>query len=109
MVRRAISLLSVTALVLFLSPSAQATGQRAVRMAAADANAYRIARLVSDQPGQAANLDPDVAAKLLEFAQMAIPDTFRGPEGQAPVGAAVDVSESAPVADRLAGFLGRTP
>jgi len=25
--------------------------------------------------GQAANLDPDVAAKLLEFAQMAIPDT----------------------------------
>ena len=59
--------------------------------------------------GQAANLDPDVAAKLLEFAQMAIPDTFRGPEGQAPFGAAIDVSESAPAADRLAGFLGRTP
>jgi uncharacterized protein (TIGR03118 family) len=58
--KRAISLLSVTALVLLLSPSAQATGQRASRMAAAGANAYRVARLVSDQPGQAANLDPNL-------------------------------------------------
>jgi uncharacterized protein (TIGR03086 family) len=59
--------------------------------------------------GQGSDLDPDLAAKLLKFVQTAIPDTFRGADGQAPFGPVVAVPESAPVQDRLAGFLGRTP
>ena len=36
-------------------------------------------------------------------------DQFRGPEGQAPYGAKVDVPASAPATDRLAGLFGRNP
>ena len=56
---------------------------------------------------EAASLDPDLAKQLLVGAKAAIPDEFRGPDGQAPFGPVVDVPESAPPADQLAGFLGR--
>ena len=59
--------------------------------------------------GQAAKLDPDLAAQLLGFARAAIPDALRGPDGKAPFGPVVSVPESASAADQLAGFLGRTP
>jgi len=55
----------------------------------------------------AARLDPDLAKQLLAGAKASIPDQFRGPDSKAPFGAEVKVSESAPAADQLAGFLGR--
>jgi hypothetical protein len=36
-------------------------------------------------------------------------DQFRGPDSEAPYGPEVNVPESAPALDRLAGFFGRTP
>ena len=60
MLKRGISLLSVTALVLLMSPSAQATGDARSRSTSTAANAYRVTRLVSDQPGMAAHLDPNL-------------------------------------------------
>jgi uncharacterized protein (TIGR03086 family) len=59
--------------------------------------------------GQASDLDPELAGQLLAFVRAAIPDSFRGPDRQAPFGPVVPVSESASVPDQLAGFLGRTP
>jgi uncharacterized protein (TIGR03086 family) len=56
--------------------------------------------------GQSTDLDPVIAAPLLEAAQL-IPDEFRGPEGQAPFGPKVDVPASGTAADKLAGFMGR--
>jgi uncharacterized protein (TIGR03086 family) len=55
---------------------------------------------------QSTDLDPDLAAQLLEAAQI-IPDEMRGPDGQAPFGPKVDVPDSASAADKLAGFMGR--
>jgi uncharacterized protein (TIGR03086 family) len=57
--------------------------------------------------GQDTNLDPELAAQLLEGAKASIPDAFRGPDGQAPFGARVDCDDSAPPAAQLAAFLGR--
>jgi uncharacterized protein (TIGR03086 family) len=59
--------------------------------------------------GQSTGLDADLAAQLLEGAKATIPDQFRGADGVAPFGPIVDVAATAPAADRLAGFLGRTP
>lgn len=59
--------------------------------------------------GQATDLDPDLADQLLAAAQGAIPDQFRGPDGQAPFGAVVEPPPGASAADRLAAFLGRQP
>jgi uncharacterized protein (TIGR03086 family) len=59
--------------------------------------------------GQDANLEPELAEQLLAGAKMSIPDEFRGPDGVAPFGPEVKVPDSSPAADRLAGFLGRTP
>ena len=59
--------------------------------------------------GQRTDLDAALATRLLEQARQVIPDQFRGPDGQAPFGPVVDVASSAPAADRLAAFLGRTP
>lgn len=56
--------------------------------------------------GQSSDLDPELAVQLLAAARLAIPDHFRGTEG-APFGPIVEVPESAPAADQLAGFLGR--
>lgn len=57
--------------------------------------------------GQQIDFDQDHAEALLEGAKASIPDAFRGPDGQAPFGPAVEVADDAPAADRLAGFLGR--
>ena len=59
--------------------------------------------------GQPADLEPDLARQLLDGAKATIPDQFRGADGVAPFGPPVDVPASAPAADQLAGFLGRTP
>ncbi len=58
--------------------------------------------------GQSTDLDPPLAAKLLDVAKMGVSDSMRGPEPM-PIGIAVEVPEDAPAADRLAGFLGRHP
>ena len=57
--------------------------------------------------GQSTDLDPALAELLLERSKQFIQPSFRGPDGQAPFGPEVAVPESAPMADRLAGFLGR--
>jgi uncharacterized protein (TIGR03086 family) len=59
--------------------------------------------------GQSTDLEPALATELLAGARVALPDTMRGPDGQAAFGPKVDVPESAPPADQLAGFLGRNP
>lgn len=55
-----------------------------------------------------AELDQDLAGRLLERAQQTISDQMRGEEGKAFFGPKVEVPDSAPAADQLAGFLGRT-
>jgi len=57
--------------------------------------------------GEPTDLDPELATKLLANARVAIPESFRGEDGKAAFGRIVDVPESAPAADQLAGFLGR--
>jgi len=59
--------------------------------------------------GQSTDLDPELAGQLLSQAQGFVSDDFRGADGEAPFGAAVDPPASAHVADKLAAFLGRTP
>jgi uncharacterized protein (TIGR03086 family) len=59
--------------------------------------------------GQSTQLTPELAEQVLAQARGAIPDEFRGPDGTAPFGPIVEVADSAPAADRLAAFLGRTP
>ena len=54
-----------------------------------------------------AQLDDWLADQFLAGAQ-ALPDAFRGPEGQAPFGQVIYVPETAPASDRLAGALGRS-
>lgn len=58
--------------------------------------------------GQSTDLDPELAAELIDYAR-GLPDALRGPDGEASFGPAVEVPESAPAADRLAGLLGRRP
>ena len=55
------------------------------------------------------DLDPSLALELLDESRRAIPDTFRGADGEAPFGPVVEIPDSAPAADRLAAFLGRHP
>jgi uncharacterized protein (TIGR03086 family) len=59
--------------------------------------------------GQPATFDPALGTLLLDNAQAIIPDAMRGPDGQAPFGPRVEVSDAAPAIDRLAGFMGRHP
>src|SRR5215210_2908984 len=56
--------------------------------------------------GQPTDLDPALAGQLFEAAQV-IPDDMRGADGQAPFGPKVEAPDSAPAADKLAGFMGR--
>jgi uncharacterized protein (TIGR03086 family) len=55
--------------------------------------------------GQPAGLDPEVAQHVLDFARQALPEESRGGR----IAPALPVPGSAPVTDRLAGFLGRQP
>ncbi|MGQ0824232.1 MAG: TIGR03086 family metal-binding protein [Actinomycetota bacterium] len=57
--------------------------------------------------GQSAELDPSLAAQLLEGARAAIPDQFRGADGVMPFGQATEAPAGASAADQLAAFLGR--
>lgn len=59
--------------------------------------------------GQSTDLEPDLAAQLLEGAKASIPDQFRGPDGKAPFGPVQEAPDGASTADQLAAFLGRTP
>lgn len=59
--------------------------------------------------GQPTDLNPKLAAQLLDGAKASIPDAFRGPDKQAPFGPVVECDDSAPPADQLAAFLGRKP
>ena len=58
--------------------------------------------------GQDTNLAPEMAEQLLATCRVAIPDQFRGPDGQAPFGPEATPPEGASAADRLAAFLGRS-
>jgi uncharacterized protein (TIGR03086 family) len=64
---------------------------------------------VAKATGQSTDLDPALAAELLDFAHEHLADAYRGPEGTAAFGPDVDVGAAASAADRLAGFLGRHP
>jgi uncharacterized protein (TIGR03086 family) len=57
--------------------------------------------------GQSTDLAPELAAQLLAGARMAIPPSFRNPEGN-PFGPERPAPASACNADQLAAFLGRT-
>jgi uncharacterized protein (TIGR03086 family) len=59
--------------------------------------------------GQSTDLDPALAAELLAIVRVALPESFRGPEGQAPFGPVVEAPAGAPAADQLAAFMGRQP
>ncbi len=64
--------------------------------------------------GQSTDLDPELAAQLLEGSKMAIQDAFRGPDGGPnqdqgpPFGAEQPAPAGACAADQLAAFLGRS-
>src|SRR4051794_23853174 len=60
MLHRSVSITSVAALVLLLGAPAQAGSLSRGPSATDDANSYRVHRLVSDQPGMAAHLDPNL-------------------------------------------------
>ncbi len=57
--------------------------------------------------GQATDLDPSLAAELLEGARVFIQPAFRGEDGQSPFGAEQPTPPDATNADALAAFLGR--
>jgi uncharacterized protein (TIGR03086 family) len=57
--------------------------------------------------GCSADLDPGLAAGLLSQARLAITDSYRGPDGKAFFGPAVEAPAGAGPADQLAAFLGR--
>jgi len=75
------------------------------RMAALDqfTHGWDLARAI----GYPTDLDPDLAAQLLDQARMAITDAYRGPDGEAPFGPAAQAPAGAGPADQLAAYLGR--
>ncbi len=58
--------------------------------------------------GQSTDLDPALAAQLLQASKMMIQPAFRGEDGKAPFTAEQPAPEGASAADQLAAFLGRT-
>jgi uncharacterized protein (TIGR03086 family) len=63
---------------------------------------------VAKATGQSTDLDPVLAACLLEVAKVALPEELRGPDGEAPIGPEQPAPAGASPADRLAAFTGRT-
>jgi uncharacterized protein (TIGR03086 family) len=59
--------------------------------------------------GRDTDLDPELAAEILEAVTPLLPDEMRGPDGQSPFGPLVEVPADATAIDRLVGFLGRKP
>ena len=86
-------------------PFGELPGARVLQIAALDnfAHGWDLARAT----GQSTDLDAGLAEELLVAARENIPDAIRGDE-PAPFAKEVAVPASAPAADRLAGFLGRT-
>jgi uncharacterized protein (TIGR03086 family) len=86
-------------------PFATLPGAAFMGIAATDAFAHGwdLARAT----GQPTDLDPELAAQLLDNAKVMLPDALRGTDGQAPFGLVVDAPASASAADQLAAFLGR--
>jgi uncharacterized protein (TIGR03086 family) len=86
-------------------PFGEFPGTAVLGMAALDqfAHGWDLARAL----GLPTDLDPVVAGELLNQARQTIPDAFRGPDGQAPFGPALDAPAGAVPADQLAAFLGR--
>jgi uncharacterized protein (TIGR03086 family) len=58
--------------------------------------------------GHHSDLDPGLAATLLSQARLTITDAYRGPDGQALFGPALEAPVTASPADHLAAFLGRS-
>jgi uncharacterized protein (TIGR03086 family) len=87
-------------------PFATLPGATFMGIAATDsfAHGWDLAR----STGQPTDLDPTLAAQLLENARVFLPDALRGPDGTAPFGPLVEARASASPADQLAAFLGRS-
>jgi uncharacterized protein (TIGR03086 family) len=62
---------------------------------------------IAKATGQSTDLDPEVAAQLLERARVAIQPAFRGEDSKAPFGQEQQPPANATNADKLAAFLGR--
>lgn len=86
-------------------PFGEFPGAAVRSMAALDqfAHGWDLARAI----GYPSDLDPDLATELLASARLAIPDGFRGPDGQAPFGPVTPAPAGAGPAHQLAAYLGR--
>lgn len=86
-------------------PFGEFPGAVVLSMAALDqfAHGWDLARAL----GLPTDLDPALAGQLLGQARQTIPETFRGPDGQAPFGPELEAPAGAGPADQLAAFLGR--
>jgi uncharacterized protein (TIGR03086 family) len=86
-------------------PFGQMPGAMVVRLAATDTfvHGWDIAKAT----GQSTDLDPVLAADLLEGAKAAIGPQMRGADGVMPFGPEREAPGGAPAADQLAAFLGR--
>ncbi len=63
---------------------------------------------IAKATGQSTDLDPEIAAQLLEGARAFIQPAFRGADTQAPFGQEQQPPANATNADKLAAFLGRS-
>jgi uncharacterized protein (TIGR03086 family) len=77
-------------------------------MGLATTDAFTHAWDLAKSTGQDTDLDPQLAAQLLEASKQNISDAFRGPDGKAPFGPEQPSPTGATNADQLAAFLGRS-
>jgi uncharacterized protein (TIGR03086 family) len=87
-------------------PFGEFSGAALIRLAARDqfTHGWDLARAT----GHHTDLDPELADELLILARTEITEAYRGPDGVAFFGPAVDALAPASPADRLAAFLGRS-
>jgi len=86
-------------------PFAELTGAQLMDLASLDqfVHGWDLARAI----GLDTDLDPRLAADLLDTARVLVLDAYRGPDGSALFGPIVEPGPDARPADRLAAFLGR--
>ena len=77
-------------------------------MGLATTDAFTHAWDLAKSTGQDTNLNPQLAAQLLEGAKASIPEQFRGEDAKMPFGPEQQAPSGASNADQLAAFLGRT-